>query len=114
MSYLYNKFMEQSEFLKVALDASRKAAEVIRHYYSPDIRITLKADQSPVTIADQEAEKIIIKTLKASFPDHSFLGEESGQQDLNQDYLWFIDPTDATKIYTRQVPFFASVFVLTL
>jgi histidinol-phosphatase len=96
------------KFLTVALEASKKAEKVVMKYYSPKTRATLKPDQTPVTIADKMAEKIIIETIKRKFPGHSFLGEEGGENNCNEDseYQWIIDPIDGTKNYIRQIPFF--------
>jgi histidinol-phosphatase len=72
----------------------------------------LKEDQTPVTIADQESEKVIIDVIKKAFPDHGFLGEESGSNQNTSGYLWIIDPIDGTKNYTRQVPIFGTEIAL--
>lgn len=104
--------MNKSKFLTIALEAIKKAEDIIMHYYSGEIRATLKEDQSPVTIADQEAERIIIQTIKNAFPDHSFLGEESEKMSQESDYLWIIDPIDGTKNYLRKVPLFGTQLAL--
>ncbi|MFZ2188789.1 MAG: inositol monophosphatase family protein [Candidatus Moraniibacteriota bacterium] len=104
--------MDKSNFLLVALEAAKKAERVIMKYYSDDLKWQKKADQSPVTLADTEAEKIIIETIKNSFPDHSFLGEESGNDNTTSKYQWIIDPIDGTKNYTRKIPLFATQIAL--
>lgn len=101
-----------NDYLKVATTAVKKAEEIILKYYSDKIRYSLKEDQSPVTIADIESEKIIIGTIKKSFPTHGFLGEESGSSNINSDYLWIIDPIDGTKNYLRKIPNFATLIAL--
>jgi histidinol-phosphatase len=104
--------MKQSEFLQVALRAAKKAEEIILHYYKTDVRNHLKPDESPVSLADTEAEKIIIETIREQFPNHSFLGEESGENKTDRDYLWIIDPIDGTKHYLRGIPLFATEIAL--
>ena len=104
--------MSQSQFLKVALEAAQKAEEVILKYYSDSIAVELKADQTPVTVADQEAEHVIIDTIKQQFPEHGFLGEESGVVDTESGYQWIIDPIDGTKNYIRKIPLFATQIAL--
>lgn len=101
-----------SEFLTVAIDAARKAEEVIMRYYSDDIRATLKEDQSPVTVADTEAERVIVEILRTAFPRHGFLGEESGSSDRAAEYVWIIDPVDGTKNYVRKIPIFGTQIAL--
>ena len=104
--------MPQSQFLKVALEAAQKAEEVILRYYSDSINPELKADGTPVTIADTTAEKVIIETIQRRFPEHGFLGEESGTSHSQSGYQWIIDPIDGTKNYIRNIPLFATQIAL--
>lgn len=104
--------MNKSIFLQVALEAVKEAEKVILHYYSDEIRAAFKEDQSPVTKADIEAEKIIVDLIKNKFPDHAFLGEESGASEKISEYLWIIDPIDGTKNYMRKIPLFATQIAL--
>ncbi|MCK5043278.1 MAG: inositol-phosphate phosphatase [Candidatus Aenigmarchaeota archaeon] len=100
--------MQNSEFLKTGLEAAKKAEDIImQHYDSGKLDTELKDDMSPVTIADKEAEKIIIETIRSRFPEHSILGEESGRDRNDSEYLWVIDPIDGTKNYMRKIPIFA-------
>lgn len=101
-----------NQFPTVALAAIKKSEEIILHYYNDTIRYTLKKDQSPVTLADQEAEQIIKDTIRASFPTHAFLGEETGKDVSGSEYLWIIDPIDGTKNYLRKIPLFATQLAL--
>jgi histidinol-phosphatase len=86
-------------FLETALEAARRAAEVALGYYRGDFQVELKQDQTPVTVADREAEEVIRNTLLDAFPDHGFYGEESGKAQENADYLWLVDPIDGTKSF---------------
>lgn len=104
--------MSQSQFLKVALEAAQKAEEVILKYYSGVIEVELKPDQTPVTVADQEAERVIIETIKQQFPEHGFWGEESGVANTESTHQWIIDPIDGTKNYIRKIPLFATQIAL--
>lgn len=102
----------ENHFLKIALQAVLDAEHLIMDYYKGDIAVELKKDLSPVTIADKEAEKTIIKTIQKAFPDHGFLGEESGDTNLHAEYKWIIDPIDGTKNFTRKIPLFATELAL--
>ncbi|MCK4928018.1 MAG: inositol-phosphate phosphatase, partial [Candidatus Aenigmarchaeota archaeon] len=67
--------MQKSEFLKTGLEAAKNAEDIImQHYDSGKLDTELKDDMSPVTVADKEAEKIIIETIRSKFPEHSILG----------------------------------------
>jgi histidinol-phosphatase len=107
-----NSDSELQGFIDVALRASRRAEEVIMHYFGRDIVPEIKSDNSPVTVADKEAERVIIETIRSAFPDHGFLGEETGKSDNDSDYQWIIDPIDGTKNYIRAIPIFGSLIGL--
>ena len=101
-----------SQFLTVALEAAKNAEEVITAYYNDDIKVELKDDETPVTLADRGAEKVIRETISRAFPDHGFLGEEFGTQEGTSPYMWIIDPIDATKNYIRKIPIFGTQIAL--
>ncbi|UXI67560.1 inositol monophosphatase family protein [Tahibacter amnicola] len=102
-------------FLDHALDVARQAAaaaaEVIRHYYRAGFDVEIKADETPVTVADREAEAAIKRVLRAAFPDHAYYGEEEGREG-DSDWLWLIDPIDGTKSFVRRYPFFSTQIAL--
>ena len=104
----------KSEYLEVALQAVAVAEQVIRKYLDEGVQAELKADLSPVTIADREAEEAIKRTILAKFPDHTFYGEEGEKIDLtnHHGYTWIIDPIDGTKCYVRKSPLFATQLAL--
>ena len=102
-----------SQFLTVALEAAKNAEEIITSYYTGDaMKVELKADKTPVTLADTGAEKVIRETIKQAFPDHGFIGEEYGIEAGSSPYLWIIDPIDATKNYIRKIPIFGTQIAL--
>ncbi len=104
--------MPQSPFLATALEAARAAADVVRHYYQSNLAITIKADKSPVTVADVETEKTIRSILEARYPDHGFYGEETGSNHLDAEYVWIVDPIDGTKSFVREYPMFSTQIAL--
>jgi histidinol-phosphatase len=101
-----------SPHLATALEAARAAADVVRRYYRSNLAITIKADKSPVTQADVEAEKVIRGIITARFPDHGFYGEETGSSALDAEYLWLVDPIDGTKSFVREYPMFSTQIAL--
>jgi len=102
--------------LEKAKEAAEAAALVIKQYYkiqqSGDLSVELKSDDSPVTQADIESEKTIRKILLDAFPQDGFYGEETGQQSMDAEYLWLIDPIDGTKSFVREYPFFSTQIAL--
>ncbi len=102
-----------SQFLTVALEAAKNAEDIITAYYTGDtMKVELKEDETPVTLADRGAEKAIRETIKQAFPDHGFLGEEYGIEEGDSPYVWIIDPIDATKNYIRKIPIFGTQIAL--
>ena len=100
--------MNRTELLATANTAAAAAAEVIRHYYGGSFDISMKADNSPVTQADVESERVIRHIIAEQFPAHGFFGEETGSERLDSDYLWLVDPIDGTKSFVRGYPFFST------
>ncbi len=101
-----------SDFLKVALAAADKAADISRGYYAGNFTVTTKADRTPVTQADVECEQAIREIILSAFPEHGFYGEETGQTQSDAAYLWLVDPIDGTKGFVRQYPFFSTQIAL--
>ena len=100
------------EFLEAGLEAVAAAEAVLLQHFGNYGAVELKADRSPVTAADKEAERVIIGILKERFPDHGFFGEEGGDNSNGADYVWVIDPLDGTKNYIRGLPFFSTELAL--
>lgn len=99
-----------------ALDTARRAARlagaVIEHYAGQQsLGVMIKADATPVTRADIEAEAIIQATLRAEFPNHAYYGEETGHSG-DADWLWLIDPLDGTKSFVRGYPMYSTQIAL--
>lgn len=104
--------MPQSPLLSTAIAAARAAEQVIRYYADAGVQVNLKADHTPVTQADVEAEEAIHRIISERFPDHGFYGEETGQSGEGSDYLWLVDPIDGTKSFVRGYPFFSTQIAL--
>ncbi len=99
-------------YLSVALEAARAGEEVIRHYYDANVKVTMKEDYTPVTVADVETEQKIREVILGAFPEHGFYGEETGHSNPDAEYTWLIDPIDGTKAFVRQYPFFSTQIAL--
>ncbi len=72
-------------------------------YDSPDFEVRAKADASPVTAADEAADKIIADGLGAAFPDVTLITEEQAASHAQtaQDFL-IVDPLDGTKEFIQR------------
>jgi histidinol-phosphatase len=101
-----------SDYLKVALAAADSAAGISRGYYAGNFTVTTKADKTPVTQADVECEQAIREVILSAFPEHGFYGEETGQTQVDAEFLWLVDPIDGTKGFVREYPFFSTQIAL--
>ncbi len=99
-------------FLDCALHAAKSAREVILNHYRNRLQVEIKADRTPVTIADREAETVITDCLLQQFPDHGVHGEEHGRRNADADYLWLVDPIDGTKSFVQGYGFFSTQIAL--
>jgi myo-inositol-1(or 4)-monophosphatase len=104
------ELQEWSAFARGLADLS---AEVIRPYFRADIRVDLKADLSPVTIADMKAEEAMRSAIMAAYPDHGILGEEFGHHQPAATYQWVLDPIDGTKSFISGSYLFGTLIALT-
>ena len=97
--------------LEVMTEAARAAGEIGLKYFRRGVEVTLKADRSPVTQADREAEQVIVEILGLAFPEHGFLGEELGARGA-KDVRWIVDPIDGTRNFVRGIPIWAILIAL--
>ena len=88
-----------ADFLSFAHQLADVAGTIIRPYFGSELKVELKADESPVSVADQEAEAAIRAAITQHFSDHGIFGEEHGQQALDRQYVWVIDPIDGTRAF---------------
>lgn len=80
------------------------AAEIVR-YFNSDFKISNKEGvNNLVTEADHASEKAIMDVIRADFPGHQLLGEESGKLVQDSEYKWIIDPIDGTVNFAHRIP----------
>lgn len=96
------------------LDAARRLARLagkgtLKHFLHPKLLVEQKADASPVTIADREAETLIRESLAEEFPEDGIIGEEFGETEGNSGFRWIVDPIDGTKSFVAGVPLFGTM-----
>ena len=99
--------------LDVAIDAAKKGGDLAYRYFKNQPKVSYKPDNSPVTKADIETEKLIRKIITKKFPDHGIIGEELPPINPKAKYQWVIDPIDGTRDFIRQIPYWA-VFIALL
>jgi len=94
------------DLLDVAIDAAYAAGRRTLAYFNTRVAVETKADNTPVTCADREAEEMIRRTILNHFPNHSILGEEGGIHEGDKSYRWIVDPIDGTKSFICGVPLY--------
>ena len=92
--------------LNTAVKAARKAGSIITRASFDLDKLTIRRKQQNdfVSEVDHAAEEAIISVLKEAYPDHGFLGEESGYTKKDAEYLWVIDPLDGTTNFLHGNP----------
>ena len=93
--------------LNTATAAARRAGDMALRYADRIEQLTVRSKNPNeiVTEVDQAAERIIIEHIRTGYPDHAFLGEESGASGSGE-YEWIIDPIDGTTNYVHRFPVF--------
>lgn len=96
--------------LDFAIKAARAAGEItLRYFQTQSLVVERKADDSPVTAADREAESYLRQRIHETFPDDAIVGEEWGQSGGGSGFRWIIDPIDGTKSFIHGVPLYATL-----
>lgn len=92
-----------------AITAARVAGALIRTIYATDYTIDYKGKDSPVTIADRDANQKIHEMLQGAFPAYGWLSEETADSParLSCQRVWVVDPMDGTKEFIQKIPEFA-------
>src|ERR1700761_159894 len=83
----------------------REAGELAMRIYATDFRVEVKGDDSPVTLADQCAEKVIFEGLRRLTPEIPIVGEEAASAGDIPDVsnrFWLVDPIDGTKEFVNR------------
>jgi len=102
-------------FVAVANQLADVAAKVTVPYFRTRVDVEVKADSSPVTIADKQAEEAMRQVLEDLLPDHAIFGEEAGVSfgaGQGSRYCWVIDPIDGTKSFITGKPLFGTLIAL--
>ncbi len=75
-------------------------------FRSQSTTISYKSRTDMVTSMDSESEKFICREIWKRFPGHAIVAEEGSGRETGSDYLWYVDPLDATNNYAHGIPFF--------
>jgi histidinol-phosphatase len=96
----------------VCRDVARRAGALALRHAAKGVEREDKADDSPVTVADRECERLIVSELRAAFPEDGFLGEEGASDAGRSGRRWIVDPIDGTRDFLRGLPTWSNLIGL--
>jgi 3'(2'), 5'-bisphosphate nucleotidase len=96
--------MDLEKLVAVMRSAALEAgAAIMKVYGAEDFDVKVKSDDSPVTEADEAADAIISRHLRAAFPDVTLVTEEQADSHgLSADRFLIVDPLDGTKEFIKR------------
>lgn len=100
---------ELQEIMEFATEAAWQAGRITLGHFQTGIAVETKADDTPVTIADKNAETALRGMIKARYPNDGIIGEEHGEEEGTTGRKWIIDPIDGTKAFVAGVPLYGNL-----
>src|SRR3954469_18972698 len=95
------------DFLSNTQKIAREAGELLMSHFGK-VAIEYKGEVDLVTVADRETEQLIVKRIRALWPENDITGEEGTRTDTGADYRWYIDPLDGTTNFAHGYPVFCT------
>ncbi|MGC9399281.1 MAG: inositol monophosphatase family protein [Anaerolineae bacterium] len=95
-----------ASWLETAVRLVRRAGTELRRRWTTQHTVKQKGFRNIVTEADVAAEAVILKGLRAAYPEHAITSEEAGADPLDRRVRWFVDPLDGTTNFSRHNPNF--------
>ncbi len=96
-------------YLETSVEIAREAGALLFEYFERHVRFELKGEFDLVTEADRASEKLILERLRAHYPTHAVVAEETGAHSGtsgNSGYCWYVDPLDGTTNFAHGFPVF--------
>jgi inositol-phosphate phosphatase/L-galactose 1-phosphate phosphatase/histidinol-phosphatase len=103
---------EVDAFVILAERLAEAVRPIVMGYFRSGVTIDDKADTTPVTVADREAETAMRRLIADACPDHGILGEEYGADRVDATCVWVLDPIDGTKSFVTGKPLFGTLIAL--
>jgi len=105
-------FAVPQAYITLAHALADAAGAVISGYYRTPVTVFDKSDESPVTVADREAESAMRALINSQAPGHGIYGEEWGVENPDAEWVWVLDPVDGTKAFISGQPSFGTLIAL--
>jgi myo-inositol-1(or 4)-monophosphatase len=100
------------EFADFARQLAAQSGQLIAGYFGERLDFELKADSSPVTEADRNAEERMREMIRKRYPAHGIVGEEFGAENTDAEFVWTLDPIDGTISFVAGCPLFGTLIGL--
>src|SRR6185369_16230217 len=94
------------EYLQFARGLADQAGAIMLEHFQVGVakRDKAEADNTPVTIADTQINRLVIEAVRAKHPTHAVIGEEESHPADGVEFTWVCDPIDGTIPYTMGIP----------
>jgi myo-inositol-1(or 4)-monophosphatase len=93
--------------LNAAVEISRNAGAILLSgFRSETTVVSYKSRTDLVTNKDKESEEYIVSAIRSKFSGHSIVAEEGSGKETDSEFIWYVDPLDATNNYAHGIPFF--------
>ncbi len=105
-----------AEMESLAASMAWEAGQILAGYFRSlgalNVEFKDKRERDPVTNADTECQRLLVKAIAERFPDHGILGEEDEDREEETapapDTVWVLDPLDGTRNFLNGLPVYAS------
>lgn len=105
--------MVNEECIRFIRKLADESALVIKpHFAALNFEVEIKEDETPVTIADRQAEEVMRRLIRKEFPNHGIVGEEFGSENEDAEFIWILDPIDGTISFASGCPLFGTLICL--
>lgn len=92
-------------YKQILIDATNAGANELKRFFNGEFTISNKEGiNNLVTQADFASDKAVRAVIKAAFPDHGIVSEESDEKISTSEYKWIIDPIDGTVNFANGIP----------
>ena len=95
-----------NNFAPAASEIAREAGALLMGHFRRHVKVEYKGEVDLVTVADRESEALILKRIRARWPQHDVIGEEGSRVQSGSDYRWYVDPLDGTTNFAHGFPVF--------
>lgn len=104
----------KEELLQFAIYVARSAGKKTLSHFQKGVHVDRKEDNTPVTIADREAEEWMRERISEKYPDHGIIGEEYGTTGNDKSIQWILDPIDGTHSFVHGIPLYTTLIGVTI